>query len=210
MVRLKEAMGFLLAAAAVWLFYVLAEQVNAAALAGVQLALLALAMGIWLARAPAPRWLRRLAPAVAVLAGSAAVVLAATAPPPRSVTAESAGLIAWRPWDPAEVERLAAAGTPVFVDVTAAWCFTCKVNERYVLDTPPVASAFSAAGVVAMKADWTHRDEAIGALLARHGRYGIPFYLLYRPGAEPYVFPELLTQDLVVDVVQQGTQRAAR
>jgi thiol:disulfide interchange protein len=59
-----------------------------------------------------------------------------------------------------------------------------------------------------MKADWTHRDEEIGALLASHGRYGIPFYLLYRPGAEPHVFPELLTQEMVVDVVR--SQRAAR
>jgi suppressor for copper-sensitivity B len=209
MVKLKEAMGFLLAGAAVWLFYVLAQQVSASALAGVQLALLTLALVIWLGRAPAPRWLRRTAPVAAVLAATAAVAVAAGAPPARDLATDAGGgLIAWQPWDAAEVERLAALGTPVFVDVTAAWCFTCKVNERYVLETPPVARAFADAGVVAMKADWTHRDEAIGALLASHGRYGIPFYLLYRPGAAPHVFPELLTQEMVVDVVR--AQRAAR
>ena len=210
MVRLREVMGFLLAAAAIWLFYVLASQVSAAALAGVQVALLGLALAVWLRRAPAPSWLRRAATAGALLAAVATVAVAASAPPARSVAGAKAGLIAWVPWDGAEAARLAAAGTPVFVDVTAEWCFTCKVNEQLVLETPPVAAAFREAGVVAMRADWTNRDAAIGELLASHGRYGIPFYLLHRPGAEPHVFPELLTQAAVVDAVRSHGARAKR
>jgi suppressor for copper-sensitivity B len=210
MVRLKEVMGFLLAAAAVWLFYVLASQVSAAALAGVQVALLGLALAVWLRRAPAPSWLRRAATAGALLAAVATVAVAANAPPARAVDAAKAGLIAWVPWDGAEAARLAAAGTPVFVDVTAEWCFTCKVNEQLVLETPPVAAAFREAGVVAMRADWTNRDAAIGELLATHGRYGIPFYLLHRPGAEPLVFPELLTQAAVLEAVRSHGARAKR
>jgi suppressor for copper-sensitivity B len=63
---------------------------------------------------------------------------------------------------------------------------------------------------VPMRADWTNRDEAIGDLLAAHGRYGIPFYLLYRPGSDPHVFPELITQDSVIAAVRGAGQRAAR
>ena len=72
------------------------------------------------------------------------------------------------------------------------------LNERLILETPEVRTAFARHGVVAMKADWTNRDDAIAAFLAAHGRYGIPFYMLYRPGREPLVYPELLTRDLVL------------
>jgi suppressor for copper-sensitivity B len=212
MVRLREVMGFLLAASAIWLFYVLAGQISAAALAAIQLALLALALAVWLWRSPRPRWATLLAPVLGVVAIGGAVAVAATAAPARAGSLEgpAAGLIAWVPFDRQEAERLAAAGTPVFVDVTADWCFTCKVNERLVLDTPPVADAFEAHGIVAMRADWTNRDEAIGTFLEDHGRFGIPFYVLYRPGSEPHLFPELITQETVVDAVRQAGQLARR
>jgi thiol:disulfide interchange protein len=212
MVRLREVMGFLLAAAAIWLFYVLAGQISAAALAVIQLAILGLALAVWLGRPPRPRWLGVVAPVMTLVMAAAAVGIAAKAAPARSadLSEPASGLIAWVPFDQREAERLAAAGTPVFVDVTADWCFTCKVNERFVLETAPVADAFTAHGVVPMRADWTNRDEAIGDLLAAHGRYGIPFYLLYRPGSDPHVFPELITQDSVIAAVRGAGQRAAR
>ena len=137
--------------------------------------------------------------------------MAAQAPPARRgvLTQAPRGLIAWEPFERARAERLAAEGTLVFVDVTADWCVTCKVNERLVLDTPEVAGEFRRLGVVAMKADWTTRDRAIGDFLAEHGRYGIPFYVLYRPGGERHVFPELITRDLVVGALAQ-TRQASR
>jgi suppressor for copper-sensitivity B len=212
MVRLKEVMGFLLAGAAVWLFYVLAQQVSAASLALVQLGLLLLAMVVWLSRTARPG-LQRAAAVTAVLAIAAGTVWAAAAAPParRGALAEPAhGLIAWQPFERARAEQLAAAGTLVFVDVTADWCVTCKVNERLVLDTPEVAGAFDRSGVVAMRADWTARDRAIGDFLAAHGRYGIPFYVLYRPGGETHVFPELITRDLVIGALERTQTASAR
>jgi thiol:disulfide interchange protein len=212
MVRLKEVMGFLLAGAAVWLFYVLAQQVSAASLALIQLGLLLLALVVWLSRSARPG-LQRAAAVAAVLAVAGGTVWAAAAAPParRSVLAEPArGLIAWQPFERAKAEQLAAAGTLVFVDVTADWCVTCKVNERLVLDTPEVAGAFDRNGVVAMRADWTARDRAIGDFLAAHGRYGIPFYVLYRPGGETHVFPELITRDLVIGAVERTQTASAR
>jgi suppressor for copper-sensitivity B len=116
------------------------------------------------------------------------------------------------PFDRAKAEALAAGGQPVFVDVTADWCFTCKVNERLVLDTPEVAEAFQRHNVLPMRADWTKRDDAIGAFLADHGRYGIPFYLLYRPGQPPQVFSELPSKESLVAAVEAigGRRVAAR
>lgn len=211
MVRLKEVMGFLLAGTAIWLFYVLAQQVSAAGLARIQLGLLLLALAVWAGRSARPGLPLAAAFTAVVLIAAGTVWVAAAAPPARRGTLAEGprGLIAWQPFERARAERLVAEGTPVFVDVTADWCVTCKVNERLVLETPEVAGAFERMGVVAMRADWTSRDRAIGDFLAEHGRYGIPFYLLYRPGAEPHVFPELITRDLVIDVVER-TQQAAR
>ncbi len=73
-----------------------------------------------------------------------------------------------------------------------------------VLETTPVAEAFVRFGVVPMKADWTNRNDDIGAYMAEYKRYGIPFYLLYRPGQEPHLFGELITQDGIVEVIAEA------
>jgi suppressor for copper-sensitivity B len=202
--RLKTVMGFLLAAAAVWLFYVLAAQLSRERLAFLQLAVLAMALFVWWAHVSQGAW-RRVAAVAALGSVLTTLALAAgggtvTAGAPKS----SAGLIDWLVWDRAEAEGLAAEGRLVFVDVTADWCFTCKVNERLALETTEVAAAFDRFQVVAMKADWTNRDDAVTAFLADHGRYGIPFYLLYRPGREPHLFSELITKDLVIAALDEA------
>ena len=208
--KLRVVMGFLLAAAAIWLLYVLAAQVSRERLAFIELAILGMAMFVWIRHSTTTRdWLRKLALAGIVGTMVGAVALAAGADAAMvdsSATEHSAGLIDWLAFDRQEAERLASAGHLVFVDVTADWCFTCKVNERLVLETPEVAGAFEKHEVISMKADWTTRSDTITQYLADHGRYGIPFYLLYRPGQEPHVFSELLTKEAVVSVVEQAAQ----
>jgi thiol:disulfide interchange protein len=117
---------------------------------------------------------------------------------------ESGGGIGWTVFDRAQAEDLAREGRLVFVDVTADWCFTCKANERLILDTREVTDAFARHQVVPMRADWTNQDETIARFLADFGRYSIPFYLLYRPGAEPHLFPELLTKRDVLRVLDES------
>jgi suppressor for copper-sensitivity B len=221
---LRGVMGFLLAAAAVWLFYVLSRQVSAERVAAIELGLLAMSLFLWLhhrhmASGNPPggiRWTRWIAGIGMIAAVAATVAIAALAPAPgaardpKLAAGTSAGLISWQPWERARAEALAGEGKLVFVDVTADWCFTCKVNERMVLETPEIAGAFAEHGVVPMKADWTNRDEEIGKFLAEHGRYGIPFYLLYRPGREPRVFSELLTKDGLLAAVTESSAVALR
>jgi suppressor for copper-sensitivity B len=207
---LRKLMGFLLAAAAIWLFYVLAAQVGPGRLAAIQLALLALALFVWAhGRAARTAGGRRLA-AAGIAAAAIATLGLAAAPggaAPAAAGPATAERIPWRAFDRAEAERLGAERL-VFVDVTADWCFTCKTNERLVLETEEIAGLFARHGVVAMKADWTNRDDAIAAYLAAHGRYSIPFYLLYRPGEEPHLFSELLTKGAVEEAVRNGAGTA--
>jgi suppressor for copper-sensitivity B len=214
MENVRGVMGFLLAAAAVWLLYVLAAEVSPERLAMVEIGMLALALFAWLHHrgatpgSPGSAALRRLGAVGMVVAVLGTFALATGSETRTQSTAvKTAGLIPWVNFDRTRAESLAAAGTPVFVDVTADWCFTCKVNERAVLNTPEVAHAFAEHAVVPMRADWTNRNDEIGAFLAEHGRYGIPFYLLYLPGGEAQVFSELPSKEGLVEAVRKSTGR---
>ncbi len=212
METVRGIMGFLLAAAAVWLFYVLSSQMSPEGVAAVQLGLLGLALFTWLRHrgftAKPLRTAAGLGMAAAVAATLALAVFWTGGEAPAQAET-TAGLIRWQPFDRAKAEQLATGGQLVFVDVTADWCFTCKVNEKLILNSPEVAGAFTEHAVVPMKADWTNRNDEIGSFLAEHGRYGIPFYLLYRPRQDPHVFSELLTKDAVLAAVQQAAREGA-
>jgi thiol:disulfide interchange protein DsbD len=92
----------------------------------------------------------------------------------------------------------------VFVDFSAAWCLSCQVNERVVLDRPDVEEAFRKSGVVMMRADWTNHDDTITAALTQLGRSGVPTYALYSGGPQsaPTLLPEVLTTGIVLDALK--------
>ena len=206
----RIAMGFLLAGTAIWLLYVLSGLVAIAPLIGFGAVLLAVSGVVWMASRERPFSMRRRALMVAT--GILSVVGVAVASRPADEgSARTLGvapedrLIAWETFDRDRAEREADGGRYVFVDVTADWCLTCKVNERLFLETEEVAAAFERHDVLALRADWTRRDDAIAAYLASFDRYGIPFYVLYRPGAEPHVFSELLSRSAIVDMLDGPT-----
>ncbi len=206
MLHFKVVMGFLLAGTAVWLLYVLSSQMSRERLASVEITLLLLALFVWMRSRGAGRLWKGIGAVGVAASALATVAIAAGAVRPGAAAAATTAseLIPWTEFDRGEAERLAAGGRLVFVDVTADWCFTCKVNERLVLETAEVAAAFERWRVVPMKADWTNRSDAIARFLADHGRYGIPFYLLYRPGEEPHLFGELLTKAGLLEVLDRA------
>jgi len=105
---------------------------------------------------------------------------------------------AWRTLDAGRIDTLVDAGKVVFVDVTAEWCITCKVNKAAVIETEAIQRRLDRPGVVRMRGDWTRRDSRIAAYLARFDRYGVPFNAVYGPGApEGITLPEVLSQTAV-------------
>jgi len=99
-------------------------------------------------------------------------------------------------WSAQAVASAQAEGRPIFVDFTAAWCITCKVNETVVLKTQKTAALFDRTDTVFLIADWTNKDDVIAAELKRFGRAGVPLYLLYKPGAtEPEILPQTLSYE---------------
>ena len=99
----------------------------------------------------------------------------------------------WQTWAPGKVEQIVAAGQPVFVDFTAAWCVTCQYNKQTTLSDPQVLADMDARKVVLLRADWTRRDPAITAALQQLGRNGVPVYVLYQDGHAPRVLSEILS-----------------
>ena len=103
-----------------------------------------------------------------------------------------------QPYTPARLAALRAAQTPVFIDLTAAWCVTCLVNEASTLKNPQVQAAFSAHHVALLVGDWTHKNANITALLADNHRDGVPLYLYYAAGASaPERLPQILDPGIV-------------
>lgn len=97
--------------------------------------------------------------------------------------------------------ELRAQGMPVFVDATAAWCLTCKVNERVALKPERTQRFFADNGITLMIADWTARDASIAGYLATFGRNGVPLYVYYPPGKPPVILPQVLSPSVVIDTL---------
>jgi thiol:disulfide interchange protein DsbD len=106
---------------------------------------------------------------------------------------------------PARFAALRNEGRPVFVNMTAAWCVTCLVNERVALDSEAVRQAFASHKVAYLKGDWTRQDPAITAFLRDHGRDGVPLYVYFPgDGSSPEVLPQILTQRAVLGLFGPG------
>jgi thiol:disulfide interchange protein DsbD len=101
-----------------------------------------------------------------------------------------------------KLAELRAAKRPVFVDATASWCITCLVNEKVALSGENVHQAFASKHIAYLVADWTNRNPQITALLAAHGRSGVPLYLYYAPGAaDAVILPQVLTESSVLETI---------
>jgi thiol:disulfide interchange protein DsbD len=203
----KQFLAFPMFATAAWLAWVLGQQAGVDAVLGLALGAVLLSLAAWLygrfVQASAAVH-RALAAALAVLSLGTGLWVAWPGPPvaPEAAPSRARADAGWLPWDEARVASAVAAGQPVFVDFTAAWCVSCQVNKKLVLDRAPVADEMSRRRVLRLRADWTNRDASITAALARHGRNGVPLYLLYVPGEPaPRVLPEILTPGLVIEAL---------
>jgi len=112
----------------------------------------------------------------------------------------------WRPFSIGGVEELVANGQMVFIDFTAEWCWTCKVNERVVLSQEAVRQRFTELDVALVKADWTNRNAEITQLLRAFGRSGVPLYVIFPAGRpdSPLILPEVITAELVLKKLEEA------
>lgn len=198
----RHAMAFPMFATVVWLVWVLGHQSGMDAAAALLALLLVLAALIWALGLHGKS--RAILSTLAVLLALGIAYYAApmiTAPAASPAQAESGER--WQPWSAEKVQSLQAAGQPVFVDFTAAWCVTCQVNKRTTLSSADVMDAFAQRKVQLMRADWTRQDPTITQTLHALGRSGVPVYVLYAPGKAPVVLSELLSKGEVLAALSQ-------
>ncbi len=226
MVVFKQLLGFALLGTGIWLVWIVGrtQGVNGMMYVLIFAGMVAIAAWLfgWLQAAQPERfpWLGA-AGALMIIAGSGVWTLdfpetdASTVGDPK--LAASAGQnsdqsqgstsgINWKRWTRDKVDKELDKGNAVFVDFTADWCITCKVNERNVLATDKVHKTLDKCGVTSFKADWTDGSERIRSKLAEHGKGGVPMYLVYSPDKpeDPQLLPELLTTDIVVSALEKA------
>ncbi|MBW2390908.1 MAG: thioredoxin family protein, partial [Deltaproteobacteria bacterium] len=212
MIRLRVGLGVVLLATAVWLLWILERAAGLEAQVAMLVVLILTGVGAFalgrLQRSPSGGRTRLF---VAGFAALIVVTLATLPLQPRAVKLEEdlGGAVPWRAFDKSAIAAELHAQRPVFVYFTADWCITCKVNERLVLEDELVVDALKRLDVATFRGDWTLRDETIRSELARHGKAGVPVYLVYgpdRPG-RPSVLPELITVDAVLKALELAVPR---
>ncbi len=212
MTVLKQALSFPVFAAAAYFLWVFARQTGDGALAMLLAGAVLLALAAWLfemSKGEGPR-------AIIVRAASALAALLAIAPLTRieaisnanaasgAQTSGAYGAIATEPYSDETLARYRAAGTPVFIDFTAAWCVTCQFNKMTALKNKDVADAFKQTGTVFLVADWTVRDPEITNALQSYGASGVPLYVYYPPSGPAQILPQTLSRKIVVNALLSG------
>ncbi|MBI4724091.1 MAG: thioredoxin family protein [Rhodomicrobium sp.] len=213
METLKQVLAFPLYATAAWLVWVLSIQTGSVGVMAAALADVGVGFAAWLAGKTALSSLpvKLAAPAIGAAALAVGLFLATAAQTENTAPGAESSALKEEPFTQARLDELKAQGRPVFVNMTAAWCITCKVNERMALKSAEVAQAFQAGGIVYLKGDWTKPNPEITALLEQFGRAGVPLYLFYPGhGAEPRVLPQFLTVGVVLDGIKTQPAVAGR
>jgi thiol:disulfide interchange protein DsbD len=223
MEKLKEAFGFVLLATTIWLVNILAGQIDNERLVGFEYFLLILAFVVWLMNrfvnlASAAKRIfivRSIALLIMLVAGYFCLFnrpihlssndLNNALPATGTEVAEQAQITPTS-FSVAQLNEQLNQGKTVFLDFTARWCLTCQVNESTTINTVPIQDKMRALHVVFMKADWTKQDPAITALLKKFGRSGVPLYVIFpaKNPKQPIVLPELITQQIVLDKLDEA------
>lgn len=203
---LRQFLAFPLYATVIWLLWVLGRLAGDGGwLVGTSL-LLVIVLAIWLASKVARGTLGRSVTVIGVLGAlffaykQLELAVAQGNKSDVEITSQ------WHAFDPAHIEQARSRGQAVFIDYTAAWCITCQVNKKLVLDTPPVQDLFKQHNVYLVRADWTHRDDAITHSLASLGRNSVPVYAWYSAGSrQPHLLPQMLTEGSIRSLFVSGS-----
>jgi thiol:disulfide interchange protein DsbD len=211
---LKQALAFPLYVSAAWLVWVVTQQSDANGVFIALLGMIMLALAIWLWNLSSKGALQRMLQVasslvVVVISIALALSMQTSSAPATTQTAGNNEHGISQPFVQDRFDAARASGQPVFINLTAAWCVTCKVNERVALSGAAFKQALSDGGFTYFKGDWTNQNPDITRLLANFDRAGVPLYVVYPAhGGEPVVLPQLLTESIVVEALQSANGAA--
>lgn len=178
---LKVILGMMMLASSLWLATLLSVHLGEAVSQIVMLALTAAALVLFALKGQKSSPLFWLV-VIALSAFGGYQLRGLLNAPPDAPAQNVAQIIPWQPLSEKAIENALAQGKRVFVDISADWCVTCKVNEHRVLSQPDVIAALRQPDVVALRGDWSQPSAFIADFLAKRNRYAIPFNAVYGPG----------------------------
>ena len=196
----KQFMAFPMWASALWLLWVLSSQVNNQEVIQVLLGSLLIIIGLWLveknnSKTNWIRWIVRL-PFMLLLIFSLWLIPTSYSDLDESKQNQLA-------YSPQLLEDLREENALVFLNFTADWCITCKVNESVALKTSKVRKLLADKNITYIEADWTRKDPVISSALEEYGRTGLPLYLLFPSKGDPLILPEILTEDILISYLSE-------
>lgn len=196
----KTLFGFMMLATSLWLLSLMTSFVGTAAtlITGLMLVVLLLwQLGRKKGRRPALLTL-----AFLCFASAVSLLISFTT---GCLSTGSTAEIQWQPLKTEAIQKAVEQGKTVFVDITADWCITCKANKVGVLQRESVTSKLQENNLIPMLGDWTRPSEYVTDFLQSYGRYGVPFNIVYGPGApEGIELPVILTSDAVIKAIEQA------
>jgi thiol:disulfide interchange protein DsbD len=197
MESLRQFLAFPLFATVLWLLWVLGHQIGDTGWLVGGVLILLLGFAIWLGKSVRKVW--RVMAGILVLLTLVWSFMQVTQAPAGDTNINANG--DWAGYDAKGISSARAEGQGVFIDFTAAWCITCQVNKKVVLDTRAADALFTEHNVLRIRADWTRYDPAITEALAAFGRNSVPVYVYYPPdGSQPKILSQILTIDMIRDL----------
>lgn len=197
METLKQFLAFPMFATVLWLLWVLGHQAGIEGWFLAALVLFLISFCLWFAKV-SPRKVQILIWILALSGLSFALIQAKNL---QSTSQKTAAARDWVNFDQEKINQARMNDQPVFVDFTAAWCITCQVNKKAVLETEAAAELFRKNNVLIMRGDWTNNDEVITQALAAFNRNSVPLYVYYPPGkGEAHLLPQILTIKMIEDL----------
>lgn len=202
MQTLKELMAFPLLLTCVWLVWLLAQLKGGLASGLALTGMVGWFFVLWVSSRS-----RVVAYIVSALVIASGLLILREFPGSSATTTVENGELDWKPFSDNSLAR--ESNETVFLDFTADWCLSCKVNEQLVFSRPEIIELLKKNSVKLVKGDWTKQDANITRFLNNYRRAGVPFYIAFGPGApEGKIFPEVLTPEIfkreITAVIKNG------
>ena len=212
----KQIMGFTLMATTVWLIDVLGAQTGMVGVTGFLSFLTVVGISCWIFGtwgsiiASKKSQLTSFLTAVALSTAAGFFFLTTEFAEPdvaaelsAADTLDFSSEVPWQPFSDDNIAALKADNKAIFIDFTADWCLSCKVNEKNVIETETVRTAMKDKNIIPVKADWTRRDDAISRWLKEYGKAGVPFYLFIDAKGNAHPLPEVLTTGILLEAFKR-------
>ena len=196
----KQFMAFPMWASALWLLWVLSGQVDSDTVLLVLIGGLIISLSLWLIEknTSETKWIKWIVRLFVFILISVAVWIL-----PTQYSSDDGVNQTDLVFSEELLNQYRSNNELVFLNFTADWCITCKVNERVALKSQRVVELMERRNIRYIEADWTRKDSVIAKKLEEYGRTGVPLYLLYPSKGKPIILPEILTEDILLEYLNE-------